>query len=269
MAGALVFQCTACRSLGSAVDVVVASDGASAALVCPSCRFSCWLPVSGRGEAGVDASVVVAARPALPAASVTAPTSAAPTHAPGTAMTVAASQSLAQPTPGENDVASLALVPLASLNGTGLALTGAGLEAADRVRERLARQPAPSTEQVTLHERFDRLLSGNWHAESEHKSLLKMAALAGELAFIGGRYRAVLDIVRDEPRAKAAQQELLTLAMATMTQSKDLGSPGGAPERSAGRTAAIVGLVVVFLIGGAFFVKTVIDTVGKLEATNQ
>jgi len=268
MPAPVVFQCTACRSLGTATDIVVAIDGRSAALVCPSCRFSCWLPISGRAEGGVDASVVIAARPALPAASAAVPAAAdAMTVASSTSMTPATTPAASLTTMTVEADVSLALVPLGGMGLTSVA--GAGLEAADRVRERLARQPAPTPEQLTLHERFDKLLAGNWLVESEHKSLLKMAALAGELAFIGGRYRAVLDVVRDEPRAKAAQQELLTLAMATMTQSKDLGSAGGIPERSAGRTAAIIGLIVVFLVGGAFFAKTVIDTVGKLEATNR
>ena len=90
-------------------------------------------------------------------------------------------------------------------------------------------------------------MSGAWQSEAEHKAILKAAAAAGELAFVGGRYRAVLDVVRDEPRAKAAQNELLTLAMATMTSIRSDPSP----PSSTARTVAM--FIMVVIIGGGVF----------------
>ena len=110
----------------------------------------------------------------------------------------------------------------------------------------------PTGAQQGLAARFDRLLDGQWASDAEHKALLKTAAAAGELAFVGHRYRSVLDVVRDESRARAAQQELLTLAMATLsTQRSDEGidtRPSSAKVALVVLAVAVVGAMVVALL---------------------
>jgi hypothetical protein len=118
-------------------------------------------------------------------------------------------------------------------------------EIVQKIRARIEKLPPVAPQQSDLGARFDRLLSSSWSTESEHKKLLKSAALENELAFVGARYRAVLDVVRDEPRAKAAQQELLTLAMATMSKQKDLGELG---EGKGSNRAALIGMLIVMAI---------------------
>ena len=240
MPSPVIFQCNACRALGSAADVVVAGDGTRAGLVCGLCRFTSWLPVSGHVDAGAPSwsqDVVVAPPTGLPPPSTTPPP--------------------VSP--------SLALVPTSS-SSSSLASSPFPSEALEKIHKKLATQPEPNDAQVALQERFSKLLTSTWGSEPEHKQLLKAAAMAGELAFVGGRYRAVLDVVRDEPRARAAQQELLTLAMATMQQSKDLGSVGGGEEKSGGgKLIAAVLIVGVILLGGAFFVKMLVGTFAKME----
>jgi hypothetical protein len=119
-----------------------------------------------------------------------------------------------------------------------------GFDAATVARVRARFTIEPNAAQQGLAARFDRLLDGQWASDAEHKALLKTAAAAGELAFVGHRYRSVLDVVRDESRARSAQQELLTLAMATMsTQRSDEGID---TSPSSAKVALVVLAVVVF-----------------------
>jgi hypothetical protein len=127
-----------------------------------------------------------------------------------------------------------------------------------RVRARFTIEP--NDNQQVLATRFDTLLEAGWHTEADHKALLKAAAAAGELAFIGSRYRAVLDVIRDEPRAKQAQNELLTLAMATITTVRGDEPPQSATARN------IMMVLLVLVIGGGVFVlmRTVIGSLQGL-----
>ncbi|HEY1098711.1 MAG TPA: hypothetical protein VGF99_07275, partial [Myxococcota bacterium] len=117
-----------------------------------------------------------------------------------------------------------------------------------RIDDKLA---PPTDEQKLLAERFERLLDGAWHNDAEHRQLLKAAAAADQLAFVGARYRAVLDVVRDEPKARHAQQELLTLAMATMKPTATSLEP-----RSSTATLLKVGfglaVIAAIVMGGIF-----------------
>ncbi len=87
--------------------------------------------------------------------------------------------------------------------------------------------------QSTLH---------TWHDDAAHKRLLQQAAQSGELAFVGQRYRAVLEVVSGEPRAKKGQAEILTLAMASLAQTRDIGTVSG---RSGPKASTIVTIVVL------------------------
>ncbi|MBM4279636.1 MAG: hypothetical protein FJ137_02380 [Deltaproteobacteria bacterium] len=123
-----------------------------------------------------------------------------------------------------------------------------------------------SAAQSGLAARLDRLARGPWNEEAEHKALLETASMTGELAFVGARYRAVLDVVRDDPRARAGQQELLKLALATMKNAPDLASTN--PERRGGVYAALVIFAALLLVGGAsYFVMLLartLEDVGNL-----
>lgn len=274
---AVVFQCMACRSLGSAYDFVVAADGTQAGLVCALCRFTSWLPISGHvdadapGEASGGTPVTVTlegARPSWPPASSAA-------SPPPFSSTSSSSSAPLTPllTTTTTDPSSPLLPSVALVPAPPRALQASfAPDIVERIHARLNLLPEPSVAQLPLVERFEKLLVSSWSSESEHKGLLKMAAMAGELALVGARYRAVLDVVRDEPRARAAQQELLTLAMATMQQSKELGSLGpgslgseAGTQKKTGQMVAAVLLIVGMLVGGVFFTRMIKSTFGQME----
>jgi hypothetical protein len=116
-----------------------------------------------------------------------------------------------------------------------------------RVEERVLKLTDSAHTEVNAS--FRKLLDV-WTSEVEHKSWLKRVQLGGDLAYAGQMYRAVLDAMPLDPFAKKAQAEILTLAMATMTSAKDLGTP----ERGqAGKVALLllgaVFLAVILLVG--------------------
>ncbi len=113
----------------------------------------------------------------------------------------------------------------------------------ERIR---ARWTEPTEAQLALAARFEALLERRWSTPSEHTALVKRAAAEDALAFIGQRYRSVLDVVNNEPRARAAQAELLTLATAMLTIPTD--APAAADGASAWKTAFAV---LIFLGAGA------------------
>lgn len=267
----MIFQCTACRALGAAADVVVAVDGTRAGLVCSLCRFTSWLPVSGAAEA-TSTSPTTPALPALPPAPL--PTLALPplsttTEPPFTLTPVAPASAPAADasTTTTTTTTTASAMPASAATSTAASATTAisgGLADVERVRARIATLPAPNEAQAVLNAQFEQLLASSWSNTGAHKTLLKAAALHGELAFVGNRYRAVLDVVRDEPQAKAAQQELLTLAMATMQNSKDLGRME--PKGTSSTTLIVGGLIALALaVGGALVVKSFIGTMNKME----
>jgi hypothetical protein len=160
-------------------------------------------------------------------------------------------------------------VPVGSINTTveflhaGAAITAPPNESVlDRARARIEALPPPATDtQRSLADGFGELLS-SWNDSSKHKALLMRASVDGELQILGQRYRAVLDVDPSNAAAKAAQEELLSLAMVTMSRAKNSGTldekPSGIPMPllAAGIVAALVvfGLVLVKSIpsGGPF-----------------
>jgi hypothetical protein len=120
--------------------------------------------------------------------------------------------------------------------------------------------------QVALAARLDRLARGPWNDEAEHKAVLQAASATGELAFVGARYRVVLDVIADEPRARAAQRDLLTLAMATMRGAPDLSTTtAGGRSKTYAVAVAIAGLLFVASVG--YFVMLLarsLDQIGEL-----
>ncbi len=244
----VIFQCNACRALGSAVDVVLAPQAVRAGLVCCSCGHTSWLPISGK-EASAGPSTTSTTAPLL-------------LPGPQDLPTVTGTSELA--------VAEAMPDPLSRMAERVVGMAVAPAFDVEKVRDRLRRLPAAAPDQAELAQRFDWLLSTSWANETEHKRLLKTAAMSGELAFVGGRYRAVLDVVRDEPRAKAAQQELLTLAMGlAVSQRKELGSSEQGGPKSAQIVVALV-LIALFLTGAAFLAKNLANSIsGGIDQIDQ
>lgn len=252
MSAGVVAQCPACRALVVVGAVVVdgsrAPDGTPrAGLPCPACGLVSWLPLT---TVATSPPPTLTALP-TPSRPVLADATVAPDEVPDE---VPAPSSASAPEPPTTTTTTGGPAPPA----TALALFDDDTLA--RVRARFG---SPTETQAHLAERFDALLATKWSVESEHKALLKTAAAAGELAFVGGRYRAVLDVVRDEPRARASQQELLTMAMATM------GSQRLAPvEEGTSTTRVVLGALLFIAAGGGLFwvVRTVMTILSSSGA---
>ncbi|MCC7072837.1 MAG: hypothetical protein IT383_16030 [Deltaproteobacteria bacterium] len=208
----LVFQCPACRALVGVTHAQV--QGGRAGLSCAACGAVAWLPEATQGSARVvDVEPAPHAAPPreLPAAN------GALVLAPPTAPMSAA------PTTPE------------------LALDA---ELRTRVRHRLAELPAASAAQQELAAAFAMLLEA-WNREAAHKAMLQRASGAGELAFVGQHYRAVLEAAPGDPIARRAQDEILSLAMATMTATRDLGAL--AEDKGAkGKRQALYAAIIAF-----------------------
>lgn len=211
---AIVAQCPSCRAL-VAIDRIVV-EGERAGVRCPSCFALSWLPIERTNQAALPspALVVDLPLPALPAPALPAPAVALVAAAPGT------------------------------LQGA----NGFDDDVVARISAKLLPPADDAPRQAELAARFSRLLQ-HWHNETEHKQLLKAAAASDELAFIGTRYRAVLDIVRDEPRARAAQQDLIALAMANMGSTRALTTDDGASNNNVVKLVAGVVLAIVTAVG--------------------
>ena len=221
----LVFQCGACRSLVRAEALATDAGSASpmrAGLPCDACGAVTWLPfgVSGSGAHVVDVDVR--------AASVGAALQLAPGSTALTTLTPAS-------------MATTATMALASAFGD---------DARGRIHERLRKLAPAGSVQEDLSTSFERLLA-QWHSDAEHRAFLQKASLAGELAFAGQRYRAVLEEAPNDAPAKRAQGELLTLAMASMGRNKDMDMPQSATSRTA---LAVAVLLITVLVCGAIVV---------------
>ena len=216
----VVFQCAACRAL--AVASSISLDGGRAGLACAACGNVTWLPIAQT----TGSTVVVDAD--------TARSSMAPVALPSPAPTSPAPPSTALPS-----------MALATVAGTGMVVVGLAPDVRARVRSRVGALPAGGAEQQPLAQSFDALLD-DWHNAAAHKQLLKKAAMTDQLAFVGQRFRAVLDESPGEAAAKKAQNEIMTLAMAALGNKKDLGS---LEEKGNGKTAlAVIAVVALVLV---------------------
>lgn len=296
-APAVIFQCSACRSLIGAGRIVLDEGRQRAALVCDACGAASWLPLGERGHAEVvdvepaprrapvrelpsAAAVPLAtagaaqdgARPVLVAApepegregstSTNRREDAAP---PSVATSLSASSTPSSSTASSNspstpssadapsaprgrgaDVAAAdgaALSPTASVVARSDAggLTGAQKE---RLLARLEKAAPNSDGQRDLAQSFLRLLD-EWERESDHKQFLKKASTLNELAFAGARYRAFLAEVPGDVRAKAAQDDILTFAMASLSRQRDLGRA----DEKAGKNSVLTALIAFTILG--------------------
>jgi hypothetical protein len=229
---AVVYQCPTCKNLVTVSAAMVDADRAG--LVCASCGATTWLPgaQASRGDV-IDVEV-------------------RPSSAPSLSPTTAAGAS--------------AIVPRAAQ-----AVAGAGAwshEERERVDGRVAKLTPATPGQAEVHASFHKLLDA-WASDVEHKAFVKKSSLAGELAFAGQLYRAVLDAAPLDPFAKRAQGEILTVAMATMSASRDLGST----EKSSGARNAFFLVVAVVLMAVVVFVgvKLLKNAVGgdRIDAVDQ
>jgi hypothetical protein len=233
MAAGLIAQCPNCRALVMVSAIVVdgstASDGSPrAGLSCSACGAVSWLPQLVSSSSAALSSSSSAVSTALPSLA-----------------SLAAPSSTPELVPAMLPPSTALVMPAAPTTALAASFDP---ETLTKVRARFTIEPNEG--QGHLAERFEKLLDGQWANEAEHKVLLKAAAAAGELAFVGNRYRAVLDVVRDEPRARAAQQELLTLAMATMSTQRS----NDALDKSPGSGKLVLAVLVVAAIGGGVFV---------------
>jgi len=247
MAAGLIAQCPNCRALVMVSAIVVdgstASDGSPrAGLSCSACGAVSWLPqlASSSSAASSSPSSAASSSPATAGLPSLASLSTPPTDL----LAPPSSSSAPELVPAQLPPSTALVMPAAPT--TALA-SSFDPETLTKVRARFTIEPNEG--QGHLAERFEKLLDGQWANEAEHKVLLKAAAAAGELAFVGNRYRAVLDVVRDEPRARAAQQELLTLAMATMSSQRS----SDALDKSPGSGKLVLAVLVVAAIGGGVF----------------
>lgn len=191
----MIVQCPACRALVAVEQVTLEPDRAG--LVCGACGEVSWLMARGLAATSPIAEADAPGAPGPPAPTGPPQTLATPTleasptkpYAPPTTSAPAAlaTRALAAPEPA---------LPLAA------------------VRERLAALE-PGADDDAVAEGFLALLS-SWQDEAAHKRLLQQAAASGQLGALGLRYRAVLESAPEEPRAKKAQTEILTLAMASL-----------------------------------------------------
>jgi len=251
----VVTQCPACRALVVVGAVVVdgsrAADGTPrAGLPCSACGALSWLPLTTTKTVTTSPLPTLTALPSVTHPALTDAAAVEPPTVATMALTTEAPAPPLSPPTTTSPTTSPATITVAGFDDDTLG----------RVRARVA---SPTESQAHLAERFDALLTAKWSQEAEHKALLKAAAAAGELAFVGSRYRAVLDVVRDEPRARAAQNELLTMAMATMSSQRL------APvEEGTSRTKLILGATLFVVVGGGlfWFVRTVMAVLSRSGA---
>jgi hypothetical protein len=236
----VIYQCAACRSLVSARDVVLDAPNERAALACDACGARTWLPLSGSDRAGAGAHVVDVQ---AGEATVSSTALALPTNAPNAPNAASAS-------------ASTALVPAAH----GAVAATWNDEQRARIAARLEKLAPGSDAQGELASTFTKLFAV-WGSEAEHKNFLKKASLVGELAFAGQRYRAVLEEAPGDERAKKAQNDILALAMASMSRDKDFGGVAGdnASTQKKLLAAAVVIVGVFICIGILVYLPRILD----------
>ena len=231
----LVVQCPNCRTLVVAVAIEV--EGARAGMRCAACATMAWLPVTTAGAP----AVALLTEPAA-GLTISQPLALRGMSDPALPMALASSMTTSALERGDTNKL-VTTAPQRPVHMPGAL--------ASRVAPKLVRLPQPTAEQRLLEAGFSQLLD-RWELPDEHKSLLQRASMAGELGFLGQRYRAVLDAVPDDPHAKKAQAEILVLAMAQMKSSPEMTSDGGA---SRARTILIgvvsIGFVAALLtLGG-------------------
>lgn len=236
---AVIAQCLSCRALIAVERMLV--DGDRAGFRCSSCLAVSWLPVERAAVTALPAPSPLPVVSELPAAAI-----------------------VDLPLPALAPAATTAIVPAPAV-----AVVSAASSFDSDVLERISARLLPPAEeaprQIELANRFLKLLT-QWHNDTEHKQLLKAAAASDELAFVGSRYRAVLDVVRDEPRARAAQQELITLAMATMSSNRALTAPNEQGSSNTIKVAIAVVLVLASALALGVAVKKMVASVDKASA---
>jgi hypothetical protein len=132
--------------------------------------------------------------------------------------------------------------PVATYGGVAPRLTE---EQRELVHKKLAQLAPAGDAQRGVADDFRKLL-GAWEDTSAHKSFVQRASAGGELSFAGQAYRAVLEAIPGEPAAKKAQNEILALAMASLSSTRDLGA---VPQK--GRTTQVLliaGAIVLLLV---------------------
>lgn len=113
----------------------------------------------------------------------------------------------------------------------------------DALGAALRAMPA-SAQERELAEAFLALRERQWDEQGAHRALLRRAAASEALPTVGLRYRKVLEHSPDDVMAKWGQQEIIHLAMASITPERGLGPAAG--EQPVKKGAALVALGVGF-----------------------
>ncbi len=121
--------------------------------------------------------------------------------------------------------------------------------------------PTPDEEQQPLDAAFRALLPV-WQDAAAHTAFLKRASATDQLAFAGQRYRAALQQMPGDERAKKAQQDLLRLAMAHL-------SSGMGVEPKRGTSPWALAATAVLLIASIGFLVWVLTDIAVVDAPDQ
>ncbi|MCP4503880.1 MAG: hypothetical protein GY822_28470 [Deltaproteobacteria bacterium] len=137
-------------------------------------------------------------------------------------------------------------------NETAVDETGAkeaSLVAIDIEKANAALEKLPTTEDpFGFATDFCELLD-HWDDAAAHAKLIQRAALQSSLPILGARYRAILDVNPEDVRAKAAQDQIMTQAMARMDSFGSSKSTTGNAKRWS--TAAMV--ILTLIMSGAIW----------------
>ena len=115
---------------------------------------------------------------------------------------------------------------------------------------------APDGEaQEALAAAFAEALQAGWERTETHDALVQRAGLTDQLAFLGLRYRAVLDVAPDDEGARRARERILAQAMAKMTPIRADEAPG----QGQGVKIALLTLATVAGLGAVVWLLRSLD----------
>jgi hypothetical protein len=267
-AASIVFQCRACLALGVATRLVVSHGKRTAGLVCSTCAAISWLPLVTDSLAASAATTTALdrtkrgerhsedARQGMPSDDRTRPRDDAAIGVlhdqrgghddlDEDSLADADDQRDGRQAPNEEDDRVREREHTGATTKDFSEASSFPADLRERLFERWAALGAGGEQQASLGARLERMAVRGWHDESEHKAVVAAAAAASQLAFVGARYRAVLDVAPRDPHARKAQQEILSLAVAMMKRPEGTWPDGETAPRKASLQALLV--VVLFL----------------------
>jgi len=112
---------------------------------------------------------------------------------------------------------------------------------------------AAGGEEQSFVDAFEQVWTSSWTDEKAHRSLATRAQLEDRLALLGRCYKTVRERAPDDEMAKAGQDRVLTLAMASLTPLGETPRRQGAPMM---KVAAIGVAVVIMAVAAAWIVRS-------------